>query len=342
VINHVYISAEVNSVAENVFVYRFDGQTWLNESILEPVGGLGAFFGDNVDVSGDRIIVTDPGSDHLGIDVGTVYVYRYVDGSWSIEQNLYPHDALVNQRFGWFAAIDGNTVMVYRNGEVVGAVGDPGAVYVFENDGTQWSETQVLLPTGSTRPLGERFGFSIDIDGDKAVISIASENTVVPATEVYGGAFLYERDGGSGQWSRAFRFVGSDLVAGDFLAGFRDVRIDAERVAIGGQKGAFLAFTESKVYIFDVTAGDCNGNGEIDSCEIAGSATLDLNGDGILDCCQSSVCIEDANCDGTVNVTDLLDMLAVWGPCSVSPCRSDVNGDTTPATVVLTCGRYAA
>lgn len=51
-------------------------------------------------------------------------------------------------------------------------------------------------------------------------------------------------------------------------------------------------------------------------------------------CCSTKVCVEvpdcsdalgDLNGDGTVGVTDLLDLLAHWGPCT--PCTADLNGD---------------
>ncbi|MCI0675919.1 MAG: alpha/beta hydrolase fold domain-containing protein, partial [Phycisphaerales bacterium] len=36
----------------------------------------------------------------------------------------------------------------------------------------------------------------------------------------------------------------------------------------------------------------------------------------------------DTNCDGTVNITDLLAVIAAWGPCpSTGPCPADVTGD---------------
>jgi hypothetical protein len=40
-------------------------------------------------------------------------------------------------------------------------------------------------------------------------------------------------------------------------------------------------------------------------------------------------CPGDATCDGTVDVTDMLDVLGDWGPCPVPcpPCASDVTGD---------------
>ena len=48
-------------------------------------------------------------------------------------------------------------------------------------------------------------------------------------------------------------------------------------------------------------------------------------------------CVADINCDGTVNVTDLLDLLAAWGPCNVCPSegQSSPNPNTTQFNSLL-------
>ena len=63
----------------------------------------------------------------------------------------------------------------------------------------------------------------------------------------------------------------------------------------------------------DIAGGtpDCNGNGVPDECDIAGGAQ-DFNNDGIPDDCQ---CISDIDNDGTVGITDFLKLLADWGTC---------------------------
>ena len=39
-----------------------------------------------------------------------------------------------------------------------------------------------------------------------------------------------------------------------------------------------------------------------------------------------NLCLADTNFDGSVNVTDLLALLAAWGPCA-QPCPPDINTD---------------
>ena len=56
----------------------------------------------------------------------------------------------------------------------------------------------------------------------------------------------------------------------------------------------------------------------------------DANGDGVPDVC---VCIGDTNTDGSVNVTDLLALLAGWGPNPGHPGDITGPGDVPDGTV---------
>ena len=58
--------------------------------------------------------------------------------------------------------------------------------------------------------------------------------------------------------------------------------------------------------------------------EYDGRSEADLDGDGVLDECE---CPEDLDGDGTVAFTDLVTVLAAWGPCPPEPpCPADLDG----------------
>ncbi|MCA9285985.1 MAG: PQQ-dependent sugar dehydrogenase [Phycisphaerales bacterium] len=71
---------------------------------------------------------------------------------------------------------------------------------------------------------------------------------------------------------------------------------------------------------------DCNDNGNPDSCDIANGASMDENGNGIPDECESNPA--DLDGDGLVNGADLGLLLGAWGKC-LPPCAADLNGDGT-------------
>jgi len=74
-------------------------------------------------------------------------------------------------------------------------------------------------------------------------------------------------------------------------------------------------------------SADCNENGIPDECEIAAGTLPDKNGNGIPDECEIP---GDLDGDGTVGASDLLILLASWGPCDdCDDCPADLNGDCT-------------
>jgi len=58
------------------------------------------------------------------------------------------------------------------------------------------------------------------------------------------------------------------------------------------------------------TPPDCDGNGRVDSCEIAANPALDQDGNGVPDACQ---CVGDVVADGYVDGQDLGVLLMQWG-----------------------------
>ncbi len=80
-------------------------------------------------------------------------------------------------------------------------------------------------------------------------------------------------------------------------------------------------------------SGDCNNNNMLDSCEVIAGTVLDCNANGIPDECELALFDCNGNgvpddCDfapadidgnGAVDIFDLLDLLAAWGPCPGCP-----------------------
>ena len=60
------------------------------------------------------------------------------------------------------------------------------------------------------------------------------------------------------------------------------------------------------------TSEDCNGNGIPDECDVASGTSQDINGNGVPDECE---CLPDLDGSGNVGVKDLLILLGAWGPC---------------------------
>jgi hypothetical protein len=75
-------------------------------------------------------------------------------------------------------------------------------------------------------------------------------------------------------------------------------------------------------------SADCNGDGAIDYGQIQSGVLLDLNLNGVPDCCETSTscCLGDAFQDGAVNGIDLGVLLGQWGIVNQSTV-TDFNQD---------------
>lgn len=111
-----------------------------------------------------------------GIDSGSVYVFGYDGANWVERGKLTASDGEAGDEFGRSAAIGNETI-------VIGAIRgndngvSPGAVFVFECDGTGWVEETKLIASG---PMGHY----VAISGDTVA-------TGSPRPGNYGAAYVY-------------------------------------------------------------------------------------------------------------------------------------------------------
>ena len=85
---------------------------------------------------------------------------------------MTPSDAFLGMDFGFSVAIDDQSILVGARGtDNISGQSDPveGAVYVFDRLGNQLRK---LLPNDSIP--GDEFGFSVDIDGNYAIVGAPS------------------------------------------------------------------------------------------------------------------------------------------------------------------------
>jgi len=129
-------------------------------------GDPGDHFGHSVDISAGGAIVGAPGDGENGLDSGAVYLFPGGGTSWTEQQKLLTADGSAGDQFGWAVAItDGCAIVGAPNDDDQGL--SSGSVYVFESDGSTWTEAGKLLPSdGATQ---DYFGQSVAISGQSVV-----------------------------------------------------------------------------------------------------------------------------------------------------------------------------
>ena len=162
-------------------IYTRSGTSWsLQQSLASSTGDDYAYFGKDVAIDGDTVVVGSSVEDSSGNNnCGAAYIFTRSGTSWSQQERFAPTTA-TNAFFGNAVDISGDTA-------IIGAYGESntgyGVVRIYTRSGTSWSLEQTLLSRTGTN---EMFGMPVDIEDDVCVIGQQTN---------YGGAYVYSRTG---------------------------------------------------------------------------------------------------------------------------------------------------
>ncbi len=127
-------------------------------------------FGHAVDIDGDIAVVGAPQAER---GKGAVYVYVREGETWRETSRLVARERFDNDAFGQSVSVSDETIIVGASGH--DALGfNTGAVYIFQNEGGNWVQTQKLLPSS---PGDIHFGWAVEIDGDTIVVGAPFRNS---------------------------------------------------------------------------------------------------------------------------------------------------------------------
>ena len=222
-------AAHVNgSQSGSVWVFQFDGTTWVEQVRLSPSGTAEDYgFGASVALSDDQLFVGVSGYDldpsgHLG----AVYVFdRTPAGSWPLVQ-LIGNPSPGNDYFGG-VHVDGDTLVVAAAYDDQAGIDASGAVHVYERPTGAWAWSTTL--TATTPSEYGRYGMAVALEGD--LLAVMSDEGV-DVWEHFGGMWLRQATlpeatgGGVG-------LFGTRLVAGD-----------PDRDSFGQATGALFAYDQ--------------------------------------------------------------------------------------------------
>ncbi len=159
-------------------------------------------YGRGVCINGDYAIVSALLDNHEGTVTagGAAFIYHYENGGWNFQYKLVAEDADAKDHFG-------RSVFINDEHAIVGCTysDDPdtynGSAYIFvnNNDGT-WTQQAKLL--ASDRRKLDRFGVSVGIDGDYAIIGCYGADYNDGGVDYLnaGAAYIYELDRETSSW----------------------------------------------------------------------------------------------------------------------------------------------
>jgi len=151
-------------------------------------------FGAAVAIDGDRVLVGAHRADAPDPSSGAVYVFDRSGAVWTETAILTPGAPAAQDQFGFDVSVDGDRALVGANFDDTVA-GNAGAAYLFERAGGSWSQVQKLTdPSGS---IGDEFGRSVAIEGDRALVG-EPYDTVAELRS--GSAYVFAR--GATEWTQ--------------------------------------------------------------------------------------------------------------------------------------------
>ena len=284
--------------------YLFDTTTGLQIAKLLPKDGAAADeFGNSVAISGAIAIVGSRLDDDNGFTSGSAYLFDATTGQQIAK--LLPNDGAPGDAFGSSVAISGNTAIVGSSNDDAKGPGS-GSAYLFDaTTGTQI--TKLLADDGAAH---DHFGStSVAISGAIAIVGarLDDDNGVDS-----GSAYLFD----IGEPENSVQIA--KLLADD---GAEDDSF--------GRSVAISAATGKEIAIVGAWRDDDNGNQSgsayLFAAAAAGKCPWDLDGNAVVDAsdllsllaswgpCKG--CSADFDGNGTVGASDLLVLLASWGPC---------------------------
>ena len=160
-----------------VYMYRYDAMTmlWTQEQRIVPIASISRSFGTALSLDGGVIAIGDNGFNSFQSGPGTtgsVDIYRFDSGTsqWVFEQALVASDGATDDLFGGSVSLKGNVLVVGAGGSD-SAGPESGSAFVFRRDeggADNWGEVTEITPSDTA--AGDRFGWSVTISGDAAIV----------------------------------------------------------------------------------------------------------------------------------------------------------------------------
>lgn len=226
-----------------VVIFEFENNTWVEKTILKSsVAEELSGFGNSVSLSGDRLLVGEPLSNVPFTSGGAAYLFDYNGENWV--ETVRFHDSATFSRFGHAVSLDGDRALIGAHGHSFSNIGIAGAAFMYEFNGAEWVETQML--TASHMSGGDFFGFSVSLQGERALIGAGNarglDNTHTGS--VYYFAFENE------SWVQKQEFFASDPTQSNRFG--HSVSMYGDRALIGDTSGTVNDIDVGSAYVFSL------------------------------------------------------------------------------------------
>ncbi len=235
------------------------------------------YFGMDVAVWGDVIVVGAADEDTGGSRAGAAYVYQRMEGgndNWGLVKKLMASDAQANDQFGFSTAVSGDLIVVGAVSEDSAGT-DAGAVYVFHRllgGEDNWGEMQKL--TALDAESNDLFGASVAVSGDVIVVGAYREDS--GGTDA-GAAYVFHAD--AENWEEIEKTFASDAEEDDQFG--RAVAISGDVIVVGAYNEGAGGLDAGAAYVFQRMEGGNDNWGEVQKLMASDAEVEDLFGNAV-------------------------------------------------------------
>jgi protocatechuate 3,4-dioxygenase beta subunit len=228
------------SNAGSAYIFKRDGEEWKQTAqLFASTKASNDQFGSSVSISGDYAIVGAQNYDFNSstTDTGAAFIYKRENETWTQMAKIFADDKAQSDYFGEAVCISGDYAIVgARLNDDKGS--DSGSVYIFKNNGTQWTQQQKL--TANDGAASDHFGNAVSISGDYAIVGAYNDDNGI------GSAYIFKRE--EAQWTQLQKLIAYDGAANDHFGSA--VSISDNYAIIGAESDDDKATETGSVYIF--------------------------------------------------------------------------------------------
>ena len=160
-----------------VYVFTRSASAWTQQAYikasntdqLDSFGWSVALDNDTLAVGANR----EFGENNATAGSGAVYVFTRNNSTWIQQAYIQASNGAKSDFFGWYVALDGDTLAVGANHQDTASEFQSGAAYVFTRSGSTWTEQAYIK--ASTTDVQDWFGNSVALDGDTLVVGANGE-----------------------------------------------------------------------------------------------------------------------------------------------------------------------
>ncbi|MEI6408938.1 MAG: HYR domain-containing protein [Bacteroidota bacterium] len=226
--------------------------------LLATDGAIRDSFGFAGVLKDDVAAIGAPADDNIrGVNAGAVYL-RYIDyggaGVWGEFKKIIAGDGATSDMFGSSVDLDGDVL-------VVGAPQDDskGSIYLYGRNvgGTNnWGQITKIASPGA---IGDRFGYSVEIDGNFIVVGAPFRDLTAPVRTDAGAAYVYRFNGSS--WVFNKELNASDALTADRFGSA--VAISDDNIVVGAPLSDPASIASAgAAYVYRQDLGGANNWGQ--------------------------------------------------------------------------------